>query len=40
MENVTSVNMHLDSLGNVASEITAMSLLVDELKIKIPERQK
>lgn len=40
MENITLVSSHIDGLGTCSSEITAMSLLLEELKIKIPERQR
>jgi len=38
MENVNIVNQQLENMGNIGSDITAMSLLIEELKIKIPEK--
>jgi dynein heavy chain len=38
MDSVNSVSNHLDDLGNSSQEITAMTLLIEELKIKISEK--
>lgn len=40
MDNVNTVNQHLDSLGTTSGEITAMALLIEELRIKVSEKYK
>lgn len=38
MENVNSISSKLEDISNVSQEVTAMSLLIEELKIKLSER--
>jgi dynein heavy chain len=40
MDNVNKVSLQMEPLGNTSQEITAMSLLIEELKIRIPEKYK